>query len=175
MHLLLVSATMYEISETSGWLNNRPLPHNVQKPELLISGIGQLQTTYSLLKKIRQDAPDLIVQAGIGGANSFEDIGKVYAINNESMADLGAMEKNQFKSVFELGLQSPEHFPFIRGKLPNPYISLLELTNLPQSDGITVNEIRETESSAAQRNEIPIVESMEGAAPHYVCLMERIP
>src|SRR5277367_7193675 len=66
MLLLLVSATEFEISETIDWLNTRNLTHNAQNPELLITGIGQLQAAYALGKKIMEQRPHLVIQAGIG-------------------------------------------------------------------------------------------------------------
>jgi futalosine hydrolase len=175
MHLLLLSATHFEISETSVWLNNRPLPHNTSKPELLISGIGQLQTSYALQKNIRSRRPDLVIQAGIGGALSMEDTGKVYAIRSERIADLGVMENAGFRDIFEMGLEEGDKFPFHKGKLLNPYQYLLKWTGLPLLDGVTVNEIKSADFAGFQRNEFPVVESMEGAALHYVCLEENIP
>ena len=175
MQLLLLSATASEISKTEIWLNNRPSMPKVQKPELLIGGIGQMQTAYSLQKKLGGWKPELVIQAGIGGAPSQEYTGKVFAIRSESLADLGALEKTGFKNLFQMGLQEPDQFPFHQGKLPNPYNSILEWTNLPLLDGVTVNEIKETDLAVMQRNVVPFVESMEGAAMHYVCLMEKIP
>jgi futalosine hydrolase len=175
MLLLLVSATDYEIVDTALWLNNPSLTLNVLKAELLISGIGQLQTAYTLGKKIREMRPDLVIQAGIGGGVSPEDTGKVYAICSDRIADLGAMEKAGFRDIFEMGLDVGDRFPFREGKLENPYRLLMEWTGLPLSDGITVNEIKESIFSGSQRNGIPVVESMEGAALHYVCLMEKVP
>ena len=70
MFLLLLSATDFEISETALWLKNKFLPHNALNPELLISGIGQLQTAYALQKKILLHRPELVIQAGIAGTTS---------------------------------------------------------------------------------------------------------
>ena len=175
MFLLILSATDFEISETAAWLKNRSVFHNASKPELLISGIGQLQTGYALQKEIQTRRPHLVIQAGIGGSASPEDIGKVYAIRSEKLADLGVMEKTRFTSIFDLGLDQADLFPFLEGKLLNPYRLLLEWTGLPITDGITVNEIKSADFSGFQRNDSPVVESMEGAALHYVCLMEKIP
>jgi futalosine hydrolase len=175
MHLLLVSATHFEISETALWLNNPAITHNALKVELLISGIGQLQTTYALQKQIRTNHPSLVIQAGIGGAVSKEDIGRVYAIGSEKLGDLGLMEKTGFTNIFDMGLEKPDVFPFRGGILENPYRSLLDWTGLPLTDGITVNEIKSDDFPGFQRNALPVVESMEGAALHYVCLMEKIP
>jgi futalosine hydrolase len=175
MHLLLVSATDFEISEIIHWLNNPGNHHNAPKAELLISGVGQLKTCYALQKKINTKRPDLVIQAGFGGASSMGDIGKVYAIRSEKIADLGLMEKTGFTSIFDLGLDQPDLVPFLEGKLLNPYRLLLEWTGLPIIEGITVNEIKSADFSGFQRNDSPVVESMEGAALHYVCLMEKIP
>ncbi|HEY2350554.1 MAG TPA: futalosine hydrolase [Puia sp.] len=175
MHLLLLSATDIEISETATWLSNHSLDLNALKPKLLIGGIGQLQTAWALQNRIRLERPDLVIQAGIGGAPAKEDIGKVYAISSEKIADLGAMEKTGFTDIFEMGLENPDRFPFHNGKLINPYKSLLDWTRLPVLDGVTVNEIKSSESTGFQRKSVRVVESMEGAALHFVCLMEKVP
>jgi futalosine hydrolase len=175
MHLLLASATTFEIRETVQWLDDKPLQHNASKPDLLISGIGQLQTAYALQKKISIGRPGLVIQAGFGGNPNPEDTGKVYAIRSERIADLGAIDQKGFRDIFELGLEKPDQFPFQKGRLNNPYQNLLAWTGLPVLDGVTVNEIKSADFTGFQRNVHPVVESMEGAALHYVCLMEKIP
>jgi futalosine hydrolase len=175
MPTLLVSATEFEISATAQWLNSTYRDNNVEKPELLISGIGQLQTAYALQKKLGTHRPGLIIQAGIGGTISPENLGKSFVIISEEIADLGAQEKEGFMNIFEMGLAGSDDFPFRHGKLPNPYRTLLGWTELPQADGVTVNEIKPEKIYAMQRNRSTVVESMEGAALHYVCLMEKIP
>ena len=175
MHLLLVSATAFEIRETAHWLTTLSATHNIPDTELLISGIGQLQTAYALQKKIMFRRPELIVQAGFGGGPNQGDIGKAYAIHSETLSDLGALDKEGFHDLFELGLEKSDQFPFRKGKLENPYRKLLDWCGLPVLDGHTVNEIKSSDSKSFQRNELPVVESMEGAALHFVCLMEKIP
>jgi futalosine hydrolase len=175
MHLLLLSATDLEISETATWLNNHAIGLNALKPKLLIGGIGQLQTAYALQNRIRLERPGLVIQAGIGGAPSIDDIGKVYAIGSEQIADLGVMKKTGFTNIFDMGLENRDRFPFRDGRLDNPYRSLLEWTGLPVLDGKTVNGIMSSDVGGFQRNSLRVVESMEGAALHYVCLMEKVP
>ena len=175
MLLLLASATDFEISETATWLSNHTVGLNALKAKLLITGIGQLQTSYALQNKIRFERPNFVIQAGIGGAATKEEIGKVYAIGSEEIADLGVMEKAGFSNMFDMGLDNPDRFPFSEGKLKNPYQFLLEWTGLSVLDGITVNEIKSSDFADFQRNRAPVVESMEGAALHYVCLMEQVP
>lgn len=175
MHLLLVSATDFEINETALWLNQSAFHHNAPKAELLISGVGQLKSCFNIQKKIQAQRPDLVIQAGFGGATSKDAIGKVFAINSEKLADLGLMEKSGFTSIFRMGLERPDDFPFREGKLMNPYLHLMEWTGLQLIDGVTVNEIKSSDFAGFQRNTVPVVESMEGAALHYVCLEEKIP
>ncbi len=175
MRVLLVSATDFEITATTAWLNNHSGNSNSLKHKWLISGIGQLQTTYSLQNQIHLERPDLVIQAGIGGATDQEEMGAVYTIGSERIADLGVMEKAGFSDVFIMGLDNPDRFPFEQGKLKNPYHHLLTWSGLVVLDGMTVNEIKSNDFAGFQRNRSPIVESMEGAALHYVCLMEKIP
>jgi futalosine hydrolase len=175
MHLLLVSATEFEIRTTATWLTQAAVSNNTPKSELLVSGVGQLRTAYALQKKIQLSPPGLVIQAGIGGGHSTEDIGTVYAISSEKTGDLGLMEKSGFSSLFDMGLDEPGHFPYQEGKLMNPYQHLLDWTGLPLIEGNTVNELKSDDTPGFQRNGVPLVESMEGAALHYVCLMEGIP
>ena len=82
MHLLLLSATDTEISETASWLSNHTLGLNALKPKLLIGGIGQLQTAYALQNRIRLERPGLVIQAGIGGSSAKDDLGMVHCVLN---------------------------------------------------------------------------------------------
>jgi futalosine hydrolase len=175
MLLLLISATDFEISETASWLKKEFISHNARETELLISGIGQLQTAYALQKKIRERKPYLVLQAGIGGSDSENNTGKTFAVSSEQIGDLGILQKAGFSNIFDMALDSPDRFPFTGGKLNNPYRLLLDWTGLPLMEGVTVNEIKSGDFGGFQRNLSPVVESMEGAALHYVCLMEKIP
>ena len=133
-------------------------------------------TTYFLAKKIGQDRPQLIVQAGIAGSFAEQILSSTVIIKEDSFADLGVMEENQFKSIFNLGLSNPDHFPFTQGLLKNPHTHLMDLTNLEPVKGVTINEISTDKKRIDWLQHTgAIVESMEGAALHYVCLQEKIP
>ena len=134
-------------------------------------------TTYFLTKKIGQDRPQLIIQAGIAGSFTDQALTSSVVIKEDCFADLGVMEENQFKSVFNLGLSNPDHFPFNQGLLKNPYAHLMDLTNLDHVKGITINEISTDKNRIDwhQQHTGAMVETMEGAAFHYVCLQEKIP
>jgi len=187
MRILLVSATTPELRQTTEWLDKSgPESFAMQKPgssndrlqtEQLITGVGQLQTAYCLLKKIYTQRPGFIIQAGIGGSPDTGHVGRVFGILSERLADLGVEEKTGFKSIYDLKLGERDHFPFSNGSLKNPYARLMEWSTLSFLEGITVNEVSTNPSRirALKQNVPCFVESMEGAALHYVCLMEKIP
>ena len=127
------------------------------------------------MRQIDRERPDLIIQAGIAGCFTGRPPGEVFAIRDETLADLGVWEDHQFKSLFDLGLADPNQTPFTAGRLVNPYPTLLTLTGLETVSAITVNEIStnpdridwyRTRTAAA-------IESMEGGALHYVGLQGR--
>ena len=174
MRILLVSAMLPELRQTADWLNANAPAGQVDR---LITGVGQLQTAYHLLKKIYTHRPEFIIQAGIGGSSEAADIGKIFGIHSEKLADLGVEEQTGFKSIFNLNLGDPNHFPFSNGSLINPYSRLMQWSGFTFQEGITVNEIssRSTRIHDLKQKSLSVVESMEGAALHYVCLMEKIP
>ena len=56
-------------------------------------------------------------------------------------------------------------------------MDLLQRYNLPQVKAVTINEIttRATRIQQLEQKYQPVVESMEGAAFHYIALIEKIP
>lgn len=77
-----------------------------------------------------------------------------------------------------MGLMDKNSFPFKDGKM-TPSSSLMNdaINTLVKANGITVNKVHGNEKSIQQVKSIfnPDVESMEGAAFFYVCMMEKIP
>ena len=177
MHLLLLSATDFEIAETLEFLKSRENMKGLDV-DILCTGVGMVSTAYSLTRKIIEKSPELIVQAGIGGCTDPVQIGKSFAIVSDQIADLGVTENNQFKTIFDMHLAAKDDPPFQNGWLPNPGTNLMRLSGLEQARGITVNEITTNSQRVSGYKQDPggiVVESMEGAALHYVCLKEKIP
>lgn len=175
MNTLLVAATASEIKPFLSELGKTST-----KPDLsvLIAGIGLMSTTYRLQKQIMLNRPKLIIQAGIAGCfdPGFE-MGKLVAVKRDRIADLGVFEKKQWNTVYDLGLEKASATPFKNGWLVNPHIDLLKKTKLELVTGITISEIstRQTMIDYYLSKFGAVVESMEGAALHYVSLMEGIP
>jgi len=177
MNLLLTAATAAEIQPVIDHLEkNELIPHS-HEVEVLITGVGAVATTWSLARTIINRRPDLIIQAGIAGCFREYEPGKTLAIEEDSFGDLGVWENNRFNTIFDLKLADDSEPPYTNGTLANPNKKLLQLSGIEQVKAITVNEIT-TDTKRIdwyQQNVSPVVESMEGAAFHYVCLQEKIP
>ncbi|NBO48130.1 MAG: futalosine hydrolase [Chitinophagia bacterium] len=143
-----------------------------------VVGVGQVATCFHLMDAIAKTSPDCIVQFGIAGAFSREfSIGDAVVVKSEIIGDMGVFENNRFHSIFDLNLQKENEFPYSSKQLINPHATLLEKTSLKKVTAISVNEIT---TSPVRMNYYTStyssdIESMEGAAFHYCCLMKKIP
>lgn len=135
------------------------------------SGIGMLASSVSLMKMFVQETPTLIIQVGIAGCfDKKVPLGKVFAIKDDFVGDLGVVENKQWKDLFDLKLDQANDAPYEKKSLPNPWLSQYNATNIPTKKGVTVNTI------STDKNKIALysgrykaaIESMEGAALHYV-------
>ena len=119
----------------------------------------------------------LVIQAGIAGCfDTSMPLGKTVLVKQDCFADLGIEEKENYIPVFRTALADANGFPFEQGWLINPDENL-KYASLPKLKAITVNKVSD---SLLQRQQFissfnADVESMEGAALHYVCLQEKIP
>ena len=187
MKILILSATFPEVSPLVDEFNlkNQLYPnfgkyvfrnHSI---DLLITGIGGISTAYLLMKFLNVEVYDFVIQVGIAGSyNKKLHIGSVVQVLNEQFADLGVEDKNKFVTLFEEGICSPDKLPYSGGKLVNPANFDPEIVkDIPCVSGITVNCVSgSNETISLYRNKFkPDIESMEGAAFFYICIMENIP
>ena len=168
MQILLIAATEQEI---------QPFIATNAGIDVLISGVGVPSTIYHLQKRMQQIDYDFIIQAGIAGTYK-KDIqpGKTVLVKEDSFGDLGMEEKENFVSIFESGFIDKNEFPFSNGWLVNTN-ELFKTSSLPAVKAITVNKVSDSELQKQQliKQFNADIESMEGAALHYVCLQENIP
>ncbi len=142
------------------------------------SGVGMLATAVSLTKMIMEDKPDLIIQVGVAGSfQSTIDLGTVLVIKEENVADMGVEEDGKWKDIFDLKLEKSSYHPYEKRKLPNPCLSKYNLLQLPEVSAITVNEISTNKERIQQliKKYNPTLESMEGAALHFICREFNVP
>lgn len=173
MSILLCAATEFEIKPTLEFVRDQK-PGTIQ---VLITGVGLTTAAYQLTRAVYTHRPRLIVQAGIAGClNEQWKLAEVVAVKNEVIGDLGVEEDGRFQSLFDLKLNDSNTFPWIQGQLGNNS-PLLSQTGLPLVNSVSINEIStDKERIQYYKNELGAdIESMEGAALHYVSLMENIP
>lgn len=172
MKLLLCAATEREIAPTIAAINERRWPVDV-----LITGVGLTAATYSLTKAIAHQRPTEVVQAGLAGSfHSSISLGEVLVVESDTIGDLGVMEGGGFKTIFEMGFADATRHPWWDGKLTinhNDY----KHWGLGITDAVTVNEVTTSPERILYYTKTPFLslESMEGAALHYVGLMEAVP
>jgi futalosine hydrolase len=168
MQILLTAATKAEIAMLDA------LPASV---DIVITGVGCPAALYHLQKKIHQKKYDLVLQAGIAGTftNQFKP-GEVVMVRKDTFADIGMEEAEEFLSIYQTAFADKNKFPFSDGWLINEY-AYVKNPNLPLANAVTINKISDSELQKQQliKNFSPDIESMEGAALHYVCLLENIP
>jgi len=177
MRILLIAATGKEIQQTSSYCEEKKNKKGDIEIEIKVTGVGMVATAYFLGKNIYEFRPNLIIQAGIAGCFQKDKNSSVVSISEDLIADMGAYEKDSFKNIFDLGLAKKNEYPFTNGSLINPYQKLIALSNCKPAKAITVNEVSTDPNRIQyyQQNHDPYVETMEGAALHYVCLHENIP
>ena len=142
------------------------------------SGIGMLAASFALTKLAIEDKPDLIIQVGIAGTfDTTQPLGTVVVINEETIGDLGVEEDGKWKDLFDLKLEKSSYHPFEKRKLPNQWLTKYNLLGLHEVSGITVNEISTNQERIQKlmKKYNPTIESMEGAAVHYVARETNIP
>lgn len=174
MNILLIAATAREIEPFFEYYRNSKRSQNI---DILVTGIGLTAATYHLLKQITLKRPELIVQAGVAGCfNKKLPLGTVVLVKKETIADQSVLELNTLKTLFDMELVPHDQFPFKKGWLVNHH-DLLSQSKLRKVSAISVNEITTSKEKVKFYMDAfkPVIESMEGAALHYTCLMEKIP
>lgn len=167
MKILLTAATVFELE---GILDLNSFDASVST---LVTGVGMTATAFSLGKHLANNSYDLVLNVGIAGAFNYElELGEVVEIANDQFSELGAEDDESFLSLVDMGLAAPNDFPFTNSVL-NARHNVTH--SLKKVQGITVNKVHGSESSIQKVVERlkPDVESMEGAAFLYSCLMNN--
>jgi futalosine hydrolase len=172
MYIVLCTATDFEIQPTIDFIKEKDL----KGVEVLITGVGMTAATYHITRAILTGKPDLVIQAGIAGCFDEDfQLSQVVAVKSEAIGDLGVNENGKFNSLFDMNFLNENHLPWKNRKLVNES-PVLEQSSLETVDAVTINEITTTKEMVAYyKSELSAqIESMEGAALHYVCLQENV-
>lgn len=186
MNILVVSATYLEIEPLLTHFNfieqpNQKLRKYTYKNhhiDVLIPGVGMTYTAYWLGKTLSIKLYDAAINLGLAG--TFDDkikIGEVVNVTSDRIAELGAEDGEKFLSLIDMDLIEDEDFSLQNGEMINSIPIENEFTKtLQQVSAITVNTTHGEESSIENVKTLfnPQIETMEGAAFFYACLLEGI-
>lgn len=168
MQILVIAATEMEIA----FFKEAGLP-----VDILITGVGAPAAMYKLLDHLHDNKYDLVIQAGIGGMFSGANLQlcETVIIKKDVFADLGIEEKKSFSTLFELGFAIADDPPYTNGWLVNNY-EFIEKFPLKKVTAVTVNKVSDDifQTETFLKKYQPAVESMEGAAFHFVCLQQNV-
>ena len=153
MKILLVVATKSEIIEDK-----------FKDCDVIVTGVGMVNTTFSLTKILSEKDYDLVINMGVSGSFSDEiKIGDVVEVVEDIFSEIGFENGNSFSE-------------FTNFRIENSF-KVDEKTNLKKAKGITVNTVHGNEKTIAEiiSRLSPDVESMEGAACFMACKQFKIP
>ena len=186
MRILVVTATAREIGPLVPKLDAtskcgprlktyRLADHEV---DLLTTGVGMVASAAWCSRVLAENRYDLALNFGVCGSfdRSLEP-GEVVHVVSDRIAELGAEDDESFLTIQELKLLGENEFPFKGGQLLNLHPPTNATLNcLSPVNGITVNTVHGNERSieAVTQRFRPQVESMEGAAFMYACMIHRL-
>lgn len=186
MRIIIIAATALEVAPLASVLGLSPEPALLrtgrfrgQPLDVLVTGVGMVATAARCARTLSQTSYDLALNLGVCG--SFDPTlppGAVVHVVSDRIAELGAEDGDSFLTVQQLQLLAVDEYPFVDGQLVNAAPpSNPVLYALPQASGITVNTAHGADASIAAvvSRFAPQVESMEGAAFMYACLVAGVP
>jgi futalosine hydrolase len=174
MKIIISSATEFEVAVSNQKIKSK----KGVDISFVVTGIGMLATAINLSKIIYEQQPDFIIQVGIAGCFDVSiPLGKTVLVEEEFLGDLGVNENGKWKDVFDLGLIKSNTKPFKKKGIINAKVKEFNCLDLPIVNSVTVNQIS-TDKTHIQhliKKYNPCIETMEGAALHYVCNLHKIP
>lgn len=176
MRILVVAATAPEIAPLDAVLTTPPNGHTI---DVLLTGVGMVATAAHCARRLQQTPYDVAFNFGVCGAfDPATALGTVVHVVSDRFPELGVEDGDRFVTMQELKLIGANEFPYCDGALTNPEPpDNPVLARLRQVKGITVNTVHGHPRSIAGvvHRFHPDVESMEGAAFMFACLIHRVP
>ena len=132
--------------------------------DVIVTGVGMVNTTFYLTKKLSKKDYDLVINMGVAGSFSDEiKTGDVVEVIEDIFSEIGFENGNSFSEFTNFRIEN--------------YFKVAEKTNLKKAKGITVNTVHGNKKKITEviSRLKPDVESMEGAACFMVCEKFEIP
>jgi len=146
--------------------------------DVLISGVGMVATAAWCSRVLSAERFDVALDLGVCGSFKPEIFpGSVVHVVSDRLVELGAEDGDAFLTIQEMKLLGDDEFPFRGGRLVNTSPPVLApLSSMRAVSGITVNRVHGNEDSIARvtKRFSPEVETMEGAAFMYTCLIHGL-
>lgn len=172
MRVLIVAAT-------EGELARGVTDASRHRVTTLVTGVGMVATATHVSRALVRETYDLALNVGLCGAfDRTLALGAVVHVVRDHLSEVGVEDGPTFVPGTTAGLIPSDEFPYVDGRLTNTtHPGCAALDALPRVSGITVNAVHGDERSieAVMARCHPQVESMEGAAFLYACLVAGVP
>lgn len=183
MKILIVAATSLEIQPFQDFLEKNPkgpgfFTWKIRDHQIstLVTGIGAVKTAFGLATYPGIGSFDILINAGVAGVyNKKFELGTVVEVVSDQFGDFGVEHQDKsFESMFDLGLERSDAFPFINQKIltqPSDFLS-----GLPKASSVSFNMVSGSRDTIALRSLFGAdIESMEGASFSYAASCLQIP
>ncbi len=147
MKILLVVATDKEVEIDK-----------FQNLDILITGVGILETAYNLTRNLSLNSYDIVINMGIAGSFNPNIVkGDVVEVIEDVISELGYEDDKKFREFKDFNMLNR--------------FSVKGLTDLRKVKSITVNTVHGNKESISKirRRLNPDIETMEGAAVFRIC------
>ena len=187
-HILIMAAEQEELDAAAAAYNGvRSQTESSLSIKFMLCGIGVTSATYAITKEIYRAAAagvryNMAILVGLAGSYCLQKfpLGSIALINRAYLGDLGFDTPAGLRTLFDTKVLDSNIFPFKESTLCRPVVdneTELFLSRFNSADAVTRQTFtgsREKGAEIAAKFNAEI-EDMEGAALHYVALMEHLP
>lgn len=184
MNILIISSTKPEIEallKDTRQISDTPLLFYKKSGNIgmyfAIGGVGIMTFSYALTKLLNSYEFAFVVHCGIAGSLiNGPEMGEVVWVESDFVYDIGLQTEKKFYDLFSMKLLNANEFPYSNGRLTNYTLNNNKtFERLRKMRGITINLLSDKAEITANKSKLAEVESMEGAACHYICLLQKVP
>ena len=199
MRILITAAEQEEIDCAVFALRKCKWVSDTHTIDFMLTGIGATSTAYRVTRQIymakQEGRPyDMALNIGIAGSFDIEmfPLGSIGAVEAEYFGDLGFETYTGFQTLFDRKILESETFPYRGGALRQSLTmehaqteevkSVAEcigriLETTPKATGVTMQTVSGSPKKVEMMRSMftPQIESMEGAAFYYICILEHLP
>lgn len=170
MRMLITAATVIELKEVQK-LN----PQN--ELHFFVHGVGIMNTMYHLQNILNTEAFDVVIQCGIAGAyNPIINISETVLVAKDTFESGAQNVDGSILSLTDIQLHNPDIYFCESETIPSSFVMNFT-TNYPKVNALTVAVSSGNKDTIRHRisKYKADIESMEGAALHYICNAKKIP